>query len=871
MTVCYRLLPALFLLAGLLLSGHPAQAQTAPDFAVPITVSDGPNGSDLVIGMDAAASDGFDLGIDGPAPPAPPSTAFDTRLDGPGEGLFTDLRAPTTDPITFTISYRAAENEGPITLSWDPSQFPDAVQATVTETGQSLTATSSLDTSTDPALADGLTIEVDVVTPPAAPSALDATPASGTAIDLNWTDNADDEAAVEVEHSTNGSAGPFTALATLGANATSYTHTGLALNSENCYRVRATNAAGLSAWSGVACATTPAGTLSFAPTQVDLSVQAGNTDQASASLSASPSAPGSITLSADAAWLGVPATATAGSSVPVSVDAAGLSAGSYTGTVTATAPDFADATLTVALTVTPAIITDFVGQLTVTDDNGAAKTLQFGTSPNATDGVDALYDQKAPPPPPQGAFDARLAGPTADLYADFRATNTNSVSWTVQFAPADGGAPITLDWSGSPLPSDGRFALSGPGVNIDMRSQTSYTVTDLTVETMTITYSLTSLVDVSATAGWNLVGLPLDVADPAYTAVFGAFNPQQAPFLFNGTYQPAPTLALGEGYWLDAQSGGVQSVEGYDVESITLSLTDGWNLIAGPSCGVPLAAVSDPSGVIDPSTLYAFDQVYSAATTIAPGAGYWVEASANADVTLSCAASKQAPVASASTPADHALLTVRETGGATQTLHVGPAASGRSYALPPRPPKGAFDVRFADDTRLLAGEEGRVDLQGATFPLTVALNKQRNDAPADEGGYLVEALVNGTAVASYSLAEAGDHATVRDPAVTGLRVRVRSPLIAQPGSFALHGNVPNPFRASTRIVFDLPDNAVVTLAVYDMLGRRLLTQEAQVAAGPSRSLTVPGRGLSSGNYFYRIRAEMDGTSTVKTGRFSVVQ
>jgi hypothetical protein len=858
-------------MAGLLLSAPPAQAQTAPDFAVSITVSDGPNGSPLVIGTNAAASDGFDSGLDGPAPPAPPSTAFDTRIDGPGEGLFTDLRAPTTDPITFTLTYRAAEGEGPVTLSWDPSQFPSAVQATVTETGQSLTATSSLDTSTDPALADGLTIEVDVITPPAAPSALNATPASGTAIDLDWTDNADDEAAVEVEHSTSGSAGPFTSLATLGANATSYTHTGLALNSEHCYRVRATNAAGLSAWSSVACATTPSGTLSFAPAQVDLSVQAGNTDQASATLSASPSAPGSIPLSADAAWLSVPATAAAGSSVPVSVDAAGLSAGSYTGTVTATAPDFADATLTVALTVTPAIITDFMGQLTVTDDNGAAKTLQFGTSPNATDGVDALYDQKAPPPPPQGAFDARLDGPTADLYADFRATNTSTVSWTVQFVPADGGAPITLDWSDSTLPTEGRFALSGPGVSIDMRSQTTYTVTDLTVEAMTITYSLTSLVDVAATAGWNLVGLPLDVADPAYTAVFNALSPQQAPFRFSGTYESAPTLALGEGYWLDAQSGGVQSVEGYDVESITLSLNDGWNLIAGPSCGVPLAAVSDPSGVIDPSTLYAFDQVYSAATAIAPGAGYWVEASADADVTLSCAAAKQAPVAAASTPADHALLTVRATGGAAQTLHVGPAASGRSYAMPPRPPAGAFDVRFADDTRLLAGEEGRVELQGASFPLTVALKTQRDDVPADDGGYLVEALVDGTVVAAYTLAKAGDHATVRDPAVTSLRVRVQAPLAERPGSFALRGNVPNPFQTSTRIVFDLPDNAVVTLAVYDMLGRRLLTQEAEMAAGLSRSLFVSGQSLSSGNYFYRLRAEMDDRSAVTTGRFSVVQ
>mgnify|MGYP006421249521 CR=1 FL=1 len=32
-----------------------------------------------------------------------------------------------------------------------------------------------------------------------------------------------------------------------------------------------------------------------------------------------------------------------------------------------------------------------------------------------------------------------------------------------------------------------------------------------------------------------------------------------------------------------------------------------------------------------------------------------------------------------------------------------------------------------------------------------------------------------------------------------------------------------------------------------------------------------GPALSSGNYFYRLRAEIDGSATVKTGRFSVVQ
>jgi hypothetical protein len=868
----YALLSLVLLAAGLFLAPLAAQAQTAPGFELPITAADNANAYTVTIGMDAAATDGFDTGIDQVVPP--PSFGLDARItNGPNglQDLTKDIRASTTDPITFELAYQAADGQGPLVLSWDPSELPSTVQAVIVETGQSLNATSSLDTSTDGAVDGGLTIEVDVVTPPAAPSTLGASPSSTAEIALSWTDNADDEANVEVETSSQSSGGPFGPLATLGADATTYSHTGLAPNSEHCYRVRTTNVAGNSAWSNVACATTPAGTLAFDPAQVALAAEEGGADQISLTITASPSAAGSVSLVASEAWLGVPASVQTGTAFTVTADAASLTEGTYTGTVTGSAPDFADATLTVELTVAPTIITDFVGELTVTDDNGTAKTLTFGTSPDATDGVDPLYDQKAPPLPPDGAFDARFNGPTADLYDDFRATNTGEVAWTVQFTPANGGAPVTLNWDPGALPTDGRFVLTGPDTEIDMRAQTSYTVTDLTVEKMTLAYSLTSLVDLSVSGGWNLVGLPLDALDKGYQSVFAALTPQQAPFWFDGTYVPEDVLAMGKGYWLDAPTGGTQSIEGYDVTSVTVSLNAGWNLIAGPSCAAPLASVDDPSGVIDPSTLYGFDQVYAAATTVEAGAGYWVEAAGAGDVTLSCAGDGTTNALAAATTdaaADHAVFTVRSASGAEQTLRVGPSVPGRSYALPPLPPGGAFDARFDDGTRLLSETDGRIRLQGAQFPLTIALAEAR-DGTAD-GGYLIEALADRTPVGEYRLTEAGDGVEIHDPAVTALRVARRAGG-SMPSAFALRGNAPNPFGTTTRVVFDLPETATVTMEVYDMLGRRLFVHEEQVAAGAGRSLQVAGTPFPSGNYFYRLRAEMSGKTTVKTGRFSVVR
>ena len=47
-----------------------------------------------------------------------------------------------------------------------------------------------------------------------------------------------------------------------------------------------------------------------------------------------------------------------------------------------------------------------------------------------------------------------------------------------------------------------------------------------------------------------------------------------------------------------------------------------------------------------------------------------------------------------------------------------------------------------------------------------------------------------------------------------------------PESFALHGNYPNPFREATRLVFDLPRSARVTVEVMDVTGRRVFTAPA---------------------------------------------
>ncbi len=75
-----------------------------------------------------------------------------------------------------------------------------------------------------------------------------------------------------------------------------------------------------------------------------------------------------------------------------------------------------------------------------------------------------------------------------------------------------------------------------------------------------------------------------------------------------------------------------------------------------------------------------------------------------------------------------------------------------------------------------------------------------------------------------------------------------------PLTAALHQNYPNPFNPLTTIKYDLPVDANVNLKVYDMLGREVLSLVDRFETAGYHQTTVDGTKLSSGVYFYRIRA-----------------
>ena len=81
-----------------------------------------------------------------------------------------------------------------------------------------------------------------------------------------------------------------------------------------------------------------------------------------------------------------------------------------------------------------------------------------------------------------------------------------------------------------------------------------------------------------------------------------------------------------------------------------------------------------------------------------------------------------------------------------------------------------------------------------------------------------------------------------------------------PVNFALHQNYPNPFNPSTQIKFDLPKDIMVSLTIFDLMGRKIKSLVNSVRPAGFQSVSWDatndyGERVSAGIYIYTIQAE----------------
>ena len=83
--------------------------------------------------------------------------------------------------------------------------------------------------------------------------------------------------------------------------------------------------------------------------------------------------------------------------------------------------------------------------------------------------------------------------------------------------------------------------------------------------------------------------------------------------------------------------------------------------------------------------------------------------------------------------------------------------------------------------------------------------------------------------------------------------------ISLPNKFTLNQNYPNPFNPTTTLRYDIPETGLVSINIYDMLGRQVKTLINQTQDAGYRSIIWDatndyGKPVSAGIYLYQIQA-----------------
>jgi hypothetical protein len=376
---------------------------------------------------------------------------------------------------------------------------------------------------------------------------------------------------------------------------------------------------------------------------------------------------------------------------------------------------------------------------------------------------------------------------------------------------------------------------------------------------------------VNVNEGWNLASLPLTVSDSRKTIVFPSATSSAFAFDQTAGYVMRDILRNGEGYWLAFSSAQNVSITGTARLQDSISVHTGWNLIGSISNPVVASSIQQiPPGIVG-SSYFGYTAGYSVADTLQPGKGYWVKVSQAGELVIQSGQVLSSSIVSHGQVHSHMLglselaksdevntILVRDASGKTRKLYFCSVRSDidlTSCELPPPPPAGIMDVRYASQRVAEAYDEKQGGMQSfpiqiaeATYPLSVSWSL------GELGGKYVLEIVKPGGEQQHIEMVRGGTLKIEEPGVA-FKLQIEGKPAAQlPTQFALRQNYPNPFNPATTIEFELAKAALTTLRIFNLLGQEVATiVNEQLNAGPY-SVPWNARGMPSGVYFYSLQS-----------------
>jgi hypothetical protein len=527
--------------------------------------------------------------------------------------------------------------------------------------------------------------------------------------------------------------------------------------------------------------------------------------------------------------------------------------------------------------------------VSTTDESGFEETLTLGQGPNATAGLDeSCGEVEQPPVPPEEEPDFRFTDtdlPGVELgegtLVDIRPNDAPTPS-SDHTAPAiwrmnlQGTYPVSMSWDNDALAGAADrpvelvdAATGGDVVSVDMKETGSASIENSAVAAVEVRFGQMTSHEMTLVEGWNFKSMPLMTSDMSFGATMGPCHSGFAYTPGEG-YDPLAVedeMAMGEGYWFNCAAA-THTLTGTVPSPPTAEVGGGWNVVGPYADSVDVSSItSDPEGIVQ-SAFYGFAQTggYMAAETLAPAQAYWVKTSeggtlnfsgsggASATLAGKAAASAKATSAKGDGGAEALRLAVTDAQGHEATVRLAEGLSQqklRRSVMPPKPPSGAFDVRF-ESGRSVASFDAeasdafeKLELQGVSYPLTLRLKNA--DA---QGRSLRLERGSGQDAETRTLTAESPSVTLQSEAGP-LKVAPRS----VPDEFALSNSYPNPVSGQATIEYAVPEQSDVTVEVYDVLGRRVATLANGEKKAGEHSVRLDASDLSSGTYFYRMRAE----------------
>lgn len=485
--------------------------------------------------------------------------------------------------------------------------------------------------------------------------------------------------------------------------------------------------------------------------------------------------------------------------------------------------------------------------INVKDNAGQNGTLLMGTGRLATNGVDPLFGEiSLPPAPPAGVFDTRFELPVtpADYsQKDYRCDTLKNAAWKIVFQPGPGGYPVTVRWDKLSFPLGSFFLkdnVTGTIINVNMKMNDSVVVTSAGINSLSIVYSKNICMNVPLATGWNIVSAPVAAEDMTVATLFPGAN--SAAYMFNNGYQSATSITPGKGYWIRYPQQSMTSLCG-QLPGNTVPLLAGWNLMGVYNADVPVnQIISDPPGIIN-SQFYGYDNGYIVPAVLLSGKGYWVRATQNGNLIVPVPVASKSAVSPVPDISFRAKITVRDNDENAATLYLTDGeAQDYLSALPPQPPQGIFDARFASQfNSACIAASNEILISGAAYPVRISVtgtNLRVKDKAT--GGKIFDQILR-----------QGEEMTVLNPGVSVIEVCGAE----NPAAYELMQNYPNPFNPATTISFSVPERTRAVIGIYNQLGEKVALLGDKEYTPGYHSVEWNASGFPSGIYFYELKTQ----------------